>query len=62
MTRQTNSARKRQRREAETYRQATEIILEQVSWCIEFLHRNRKHEIARALDRNLKTIIRRYQL
>jgi hypothetical protein len=40
------SDRGRSQREAERYRQATEVILEQLSWCVNFLHGIRKHEIA----------------
>lgn len=41
------------------YREAAELAIEQLDWCINYLHRIRKHEIARALHRNRQTIVQR---
>jgi hypothetical protein len=45
--------------EAARYRRAAEHALDQLDWCIDYLYRLRKHEIARALARNEKSIRRR---
>ena len=47
------------RAEIERYRRAAEETLEQVDWCIGYLHRIRKPQIARALERNRRAIRRR---
>ena len=39
-------------REVERYRQAAEDALQQLDWCIGYLHGIRKTEISRALSRN----------
>ena len=49
-------------REAERYRAAAELALEQLAWSIEYLRRIRKPGIARVLEQNRKTIVERYQL
>ena len=41
------------------YRRAAEETLDQVDWCIGYLYRIRKPDIARALERNRSTIRRR---
>jgi hypothetical protein len=38
--------------EVERYRQATEDALQQLDWCIGYLHGIRKLEVSRALARN----------
>jgi hypothetical protein len=43
------------------YRRAAELAIEQLDWVISYLHRIRKHEVARALQRNRATIVRRYR-
>ena len=47
------------RDDAEIYRRAAEETLTQVDWCIGYLYRIRKPDIARALERNRSTIRRR---
>jgi hypothetical protein len=42
----------RARQEAERYRQAAEDALQQLDWCIGYLHGIRKVGISRALSRN----------
>jgi hypothetical protein len=49
----------RSRDEVERYRRAAEETLNQVDWCIAYLYRIRKPEIARALEKNRSTIRRR---
>jgi hypothetical protein len=46
-------------REAEKYRQATEHALGQLEWCIDYLYKLRKVEIARTLSRNRAEIMAR---
>ena len=45
--------------EVERYRRAAEETLHQVDWCISYLYRIRKPDIAQALERNRTTIRRR---
>jgi hypothetical protein len=40
------------RQEVERYRQAAEDALQQLDWCIGYLHGIRKTEISRALSKN----------
>jgi len=47
------------RDEAERYREAAEATLEQLDWCIGYLHRIRKPALADALSRNRAEIRRR---
>jgi hypothetical protein len=42
----------RNRKEAERYRQAAEDALQQLDWCIGYLHGIRKLEVSRALAKN----------
>lgn len=42
--------------EAERYRRAAEDALQQLDWCIGYLHGIRKTEISRALSRNRSQI------
>ena len=59
-TRHSDSRRREATRaEVERYRRAAEETLNQVDWCIGYLHRIRKPDIARALERNRTTIRRR---
>jgi hypothetical protein len=46
-------------RESERYRRAAMEALGQLEWCIEYLHEQRKTDIARALSRNRRHIIER---
>jgi hypothetical protein len=46
-------------REMERYREAALHALDQLEWCIQYLHRVRKPELARALARNRKQILER---
>jgi hypothetical protein len=43
------------------YREAADLAIEQLDWVITYLHRIRKHELARALRRNRMTIVKRYR-
>ena len=45
--------------EAARYRRAAEETLEQLDWCIGYLHRIRKPEIAEVLGKNRSVIRRR---
>ena len=45
--------------DAERYRAAAEATLNQLDWCIAYLHRTRKSPIATALARNQAEIRRR---
>jgi hypothetical protein len=44
------------REEARRYRQAAEDALQQLDWCIGYLHGIRKTQISRALSRNRSVI------
>lgn len=46
-------------RESERYRRAALEALAQLEWCIDYLYRLHKAEIARALSRNRNQIIHR---
>jgi hypothetical protein len=48
------------KREAERYREAANQALDQLQWCISYLHGIRKSEIAQGLAKNRATIINRY--
>jgi hypothetical protein len=52
----------RESEEARRSRKAAELALQQLEWCIGYLRRIRKHEIAKALERNRASIIERYRL
>jgi len=45
--------------DVERYRRAAEETLNQVDWCVSYLYRIRRPEVARALERNRSTIRRR---
>jgi hypothetical protein len=51
--------RRRADRDIERYREAALNALDQLEWCIQYLHRLRKPELARALARNRKQILER---
>ena len=53
---QTNDA---DRDDVERYRRAAEETLNQLDWCISYLHQIRKPDIARTLERNRSKIRRR---
>jgi hypothetical protein len=57
-TERTDDAQPR-RVDAERYREAAEATLEQLDWCIGYLHRIRKPALADALARNRAEIRRR---
>jgi hypothetical protein len=43
--------------EAERYREAAELALDQLRWCIEYLYRIRKPTLAKGLKRNREHIL-----
>ena len=45
----------------ERYRKTADVALEQLEWIVGYLHKIRKPNIARAVDRNRKQIIRDLQ-
>jgi hypothetical protein len=45
--------------EVARYREAARLTLEQLDWCVAYLHRIRKPKIARALAKNRSAIARR---
>jgi hypothetical protein len=45
--------------DAERYREAAEAALDQLDWCVGYLHRIRKPELAEALAQNRSEIRRR---
>ena len=47
------------KQEAERYRRAAEQTLEQLDWCVDYLYRIGKPEIARAIAQNRSLIRRR---
>ena len=52
-------SRKQKEADAERYRRAAELALEQLEWCIGYLRQIRKQGIARVLDENRKAIASR---
>jgi hypothetical protein len=56
---QNHQANKHASDEVDRYRQAAEVALQQLDWTINYLHRIRKPEIARALAKNHAYIRRR---
>ena len=61
MASRSNNANDRQRRldaEIERYQEAADSALGQLEWIVGYLHKIRKPEIARALDRNRKQILK----
>jgi hypothetical protein len=43
--------------EAERYREAAELALDQLGWCVNYLYRIRKPTLAERLDRNREFIL-----
>ncbi|HEX6458194.1 MAG TPA: hypothetical protein VF032_04685 [Thermoleophilaceae bacterium] len=50
------------RSEAERFRDAAELAIEQLDWCIDYLHRIRRPGIGQALRRNRNAIVKRHRL
>jgi hypothetical protein len=46
-------------RDIERYREAATYALEQLEWCVEYLYRVRKPDIAQVLARNRRRILER---
>jgi hypothetical protein len=46
-------------REIERYREASDTALDQLEWVVGYLNKIHKPQIARALDRNRKQILKR---
>jgi hypothetical protein len=46
-------------RQLERYREAARQALDQLEWCVDYLYRVRKPDIARAIGRNRKQILER---
>jgi hypothetical protein len=59
MTKTERSRSHRQDDEVRRYREAAEETLNQLDWCVGYLYRIRKPEIARVLERNRSSIRRR---
>jgi hypothetical protein len=57
-SRRNNDSERRLDAEIERYREATDSALGQLEWIVGYLHKIRKPEIARALDRNRKQILK----
>ena len=55
------SPRAGQSTDADRYRKAADLVVEQLDWVIDYLHQLRKHELARALRRNRMSIVKRYR-
>ena len=51
-----------EQRDAKRYREAAELALEQLEWVINLLHRIQKTAVADVLEKNRRTIIKRYGL
>ncbi len=62
MASSSNSKRMTKQRQAERYREAAQLALEQLDWCIGYLERIRKPRIAQALRQNRNTILKRSRL
>jgi hypothetical protein len=56
MARREKSVRERAR-EADRYREAAELALGQLQWCVNYLYRIRRPTLAAPLDRNRKHIL-----
>ena len=52
----------KQRSEAQRYRIAADLALEQLDWAINYLYRIRRPQIAGVLRRNKATIVKRHRL
>ncbi len=60
--RRNQKAAPRRRSQAERYRQAAQLTLEQLDWCIDYMHRIHKPGIGQVLRRNRNAIAKRYRL
>lgn len=47
--------------DADRYRKAADLVIEQLDWVIDYFHQIRKHEIAKALRKNRMSIVERYR-
>jgi len=47
------------KQDTERYRRAAEATLDQLDWCVDYLYRIRKPEIAKAIENNRTSIQRR---
>jgi len=50
------------RQEAVRYRRAADLALDQLQWCVNYLHGIRKSQVARSLAKNRARIIEQYRL
>ena len=57
-----NSGRTQKGQEAQRYREAADAALEQLDWCVSYLHRIKRHRIAEVLRRNRTMIVKRHRL
>jgi hypothetical protein len=57
--RKTNGDDRDRDRQLERYREAATQALDQLEWCVDYLYRVRKPDIARAIGRNRKQILER---
>jgi hypothetical protein len=58
-SRETNGDDRDRDRQIERYREAATRALDQLEWCVDYLYRVRKPDIARAIGRNRKQILER---
>jgi hypothetical protein len=49
-------------RDVERYREAAKLAIEQLEWVISCLYRLQKFNIAESLEKNRRTIVKRYGL
>jgi hypothetical protein len=47
---------------AERYRKAAQLAIEQLDWCINYMHRIQRPQIGDVLRRNRDTIVKRHGL
>jgi hypothetical protein len=48
--------------QAQRYRKAAELAIEQLDWCINYLHRIQRPRVAQALLRSRRAIVKRHRL
>jgi hypothetical protein len=58
MTENRDDDARRREEEIARYRLAAEETLDQLEWCVQYLHRIRKSRIAEAIDKNRRSIRR----
>jgi len=58
MTENTGDDARRREEEIARYRLAAEETLDQLEWCVQYLHRIRKSRIAEVIDKNRRSIRR----